>query len=376
MLEEISTEEPELKPGTEHGFKAVGCGCKSHYCESCSRGLGLKLRAKLVEAIQGWQASIPVMVTLTIDPKIFDSPAEEMDFVRKKSLISQLIRELKRRGFLTSPNYFGVIEFQENGWPHWHVLIDSSFLPIAAINSIWQGYGPAREGSTVDMGFVWISKGTGSKNGKFHTKEHAAHYVTKYIIKPPKNGFPAWVLNRKGVIFKRYTTNKGCFASVGKPPVFSTELLGYPSQWDIEDEQDEKRKSINVAKLGKKYKRTADTIAGRVANCGNRTIVVEFEDTIKPDGEVVSRRQWKFRLDIDLQNVGMLLGREPEDNKLLLSAQELLYLKGVHEYQESRERLKERVRFSGQSDELIDITEIEKVQATLFANDTSTLVGV
>lgn len=314
------------------GCKIVGTGCKSHYCSDCCRGIGLALRNKLLVAVTRWKCELPLMLTLTIDPKNFDSPEQAMDYVRRKGLVSRLIRTLKRRHSGHVGHYFAVVEWQENEWPHWHILIDAAFIPISLVSVIWNGYGPGRPGSHVPMGFVWISKGVGGKKGTFVSKYHAACYVCKYVIKPPKHGWPQWVLNRNGCIFKRFTGSKGLFKDeewealveqVKREQGLDDSELGYPAAWDEQDDQTRpKRKS---------HGRVAETIAGRVAKCGSRATVMWFTDRVDESGEIISKRKFVMTLGVSLVQVAQMLDRNLEGKHLDIDEYELCYLKDISE---------------------------------------------
>jgi hypothetical protein len=148
-------------------------------------------------------------VTLTVDPALFASPAGAMERVRERRALSRLVRALVKSGHLKSARYFAAIEFQKNGMPHWHVLLEADFVPVERIQALWDrnrpaGAGPVHPGRP-GFGFVWISK------QGFASPEHAAHYVTKYVLKYPQEGYPAWVLDYAGRIPK-YSTSRGLLA--------------------------------------------------------------------------------------------------------------------------------------------------------------------
>jgi hypothetical protein len=129
------------------------------------------------------------MWTLTVSPDEFDSPEQAYLHVGKKRLIAELVRALHRKGWLDSVRFFYCLEFQENGWPHWHLVVETAFVPIELVRGLW------------NVGHVWYSDGNGA------SPEHAANYVTKYVAKPDV-GFPEWVMNFKGNM-RRFSTSRG-----------------------------------------------------------------------------------------------------------------------------------------------------------------------
>src|SRR5690606_12943327 len=107
----------------------------------------------------------------------------------------------------------------KNGWPHWHVLLDADFVSIEVIQDRWdcfrpEGAGPLKAGHP-GFGWVWVSHGKGGRKGEFQSSEHAANYALKYVLKHPKHGFPAWVLDSRGEV-KRYWPSKGFYDCVPK----------------------------------------------------------------------------------------------------------------------------------------------------------------
>ncbi len=69
------------------------------------------------------------------------------------------------------------------GWPHWHLVID---LPPGGIDltkawRLWRD--------------KWHLGGLDLQRKNNRNAEHAMFYVTKYLTKYPKEGFPDWILN-------------------------------------------------------------------------------------------------------------------------------------------------------------------------------------
>ena len=71
-----------------------------------------------------------MMLTLTIDPQLFESPDAAFRFVTDRSCIGRTMQHLRRAGVLNGVHWFAVIEWQANGWPHWHLLVDADRIPF------------------------------------------------------------------------------------------------------------------------------------------------------------------------------------------------------------------------------------------------------
>jgi hypothetical protein len=74
------------------------------------------------------------MLTLTVDPKLWKNPREAFDGTRRQ--VSVLLSSLRKR--FGPIEYLRVTEVTVAGWPHYHMLLRSGFLPHAVIKSQWQ----------------------------------------------------------------------------------------------------------------------------------------------------------------------------------------------------------------------------------------------
>ncbi|QDU58326.1 rolling circle replication-associated protein [Aeoliella mucimassa] len=311
-----------------NGFHVIGCGCKSFFCPECCTGRGWALRHKLMAAVQRWQASRPIMVTCTVDPRNFDGPEQAFDYVREKGLISRMVRELRRLYGEEVGHYFAVLELHESGWPHWHVLIDADFIPHDSVERAWNAAGPAREGHRFRMGMVKITKPRG-----FVSKDHAANYSTKYLVKFPKGGYPDWVLKRQG-IFKRYTASQGLFSDPEldalRDAAERAEFIrqeGYPPEWEMDEEPDEYEMYVAYeypdgeaeAPARGPYERRAESIEGRVKLCGRKVTIIEYKTTIEVGGEVVVNKRWVASGNESLSALADLAGHEISSNRIILN---------------------------------------------------------
>lgn len=150
------------------------------------------------------------MWTLTIDPQLFSGPEEALAYVREKRCISRLCRDLRKAG-LIGEHYFFVLEFTQAGWPHWHLLVEATYVPFDVVCTIWNRFRPVWCGPVVDdrpgFGAVRFSAPI------FRSAHHAGCYVTKYLIKTPRHGLPAWVLDTDKIVH-RYSVSRGFWGRV------------------------------------------------------------------------------------------------------------------------------------------------------------------
>src|SRR5690606_17187171 len=143
-----------------------------------------------------------MMLTFTIDPELFDSPEAVFEYVSEHRCISVTMQRLHRWGHLISRRYFCVVEWQQNGWPHWHVLVESERIPFARLCEAWnRNHGRWRERMALGR------PGFGSARfsvSKFEDSDRAAGYACAYLTKHPAHGFPTWVMKRQTRTVHRY----------------------------------------------------------------------------------------------------------------------------------------------------------------------------
>jgi len=135
----------------------IGTGCGRWSCGFCAR---TKIR-KLAYLTHG--ANPNRLLTLTVDPTKHADPRAAFDATR--AFVPELIRALRVR--FGEVEYLRVTETTRAGWPHYHLLLRSSYLPHAVVKSLWQQYTQA---TIVDIRQV-------------HKSWSAYAYLVKYLTK-------------------------------------------------------------------------------------------------------------------------------------------------------------------------------------------------
>jgi hypothetical protein len=103
-------------------------GCKTWSCWHCAQLKIKQLSAKTRDAHPNR------MLTLTIDPHLYQTPREAFD--KTRSQVPELIRRIRKR--FGPCEYLRVTELTKKGWPHYHLLLRSNFLPHAWVRDQWQ----------------------------------------------------------------------------------------------------------------------------------------------------------------------------------------------------------------------------------------------
>lgn len=178
-----SDEQPSPPEVVVDELVVVPCRCGSRLCEQCGSILGRTVRKRLHEKAGLFPA--PRMITLTVDLKgtltgrPFASAEEAFRYVTDGKLIPKLMAKLGRKYWVR------VLEFQANGAPHWHIVMDCSDLVGSEFSydlvtkwwlRVWK---------------VGLWRASGKSEG-FASPSHAMNYVSKYLIKQPECGYPAW----------------------------------------------------------------------------------------------------------------------------------------------------------------------------------------
>jgi hypothetical protein len=168
----------------------------------------MELRLRLQPVLETFTGMM--MVTLTVDPTLFETPRDAYEYMRERRCVARTIRDLYRWGYLHSQRYFYAVEWQkETQQAHFHVLLDASYVPFSRLLESWSKHRPPGAGDVFGdrpaFGTVFISV------SKFEGGAvHAARYVTKYLIKPPEYGFPPWVMQLGAETrVRRYSTSRG-----------------------------------------------------------------------------------------------------------------------------------------------------------------------
>jgi len=128
-----------------------------------------QLHNKGLPSFKDWR-----FITLTLDPKKFSTAQSAYEYVKPR--LRFFIRKLKR--YLDADvSFVWKLEFQANGWAHWHLLVDyKKKILHDRLLDLW------------GFGFVEIQR----------VKSHSMSYVFKYLSKGLDSGqLPKWFLQYK-----------------------------------------------------------------------------------------------------------------------------------------------------------------------------------
>jgi hypothetical protein len=290
--------------------KRLGCG--SVWCPcGCGVAKGLALRDSLKVELETFTS--PYFITLTVDPVLFpEGPEGALRWVQDQGVVSEFVRALRRRGHLLDTRYVSVLEFQENGWPHWHLIFDALFVPFDEIALAWAAAGWAGRAGVERWGVRPKFEGKGQRpvfgSVSFRKRGRESlgaicHYLTKYVTKMPAQGWPEWLLKTDRQL-RRWSTSRDFWRHTPGPKQARkvTEFSKLRGKYFDPDEEWEEDDEF-LRKIGK----TKKTIGQRLEGCGAASVVLEEVEVLEGSGQLPAVR-WRY--------LGMVMADVWRDPKL------------------------------------------------------------
>jgi hypothetical protein len=142
--------------------------CRTWSCRPCAEVKIKKL------AVQVQQAEPNRLLTLTVNPALYSSRKEAWEETRREVPI--LIRRLRKR--FGDIEYLRVTEVTRKGWPHYHLLVRSAYLPHSVVKDYWA----AQTGATiVDIRQVKKSFSAYKYLVKYLAKLHRLEWTERHV---------------------------------------------------------------------------------------------------------------------------------------------------------------------------------------------------
>jgi hypothetical protein len=113
-------------------------------------------------------------LTLTVDPANWEDPRDAFDGTRRQ--VPELFRILRRK--FGEVEYLRVTELTKAGWPHYHCLVRSGFLPHAVVRDRWQDLTGA---TIVDLRRIADKQKTYWYLVKYLAKMHTLGWTNRHV---------------------------------------------------------------------------------------------------------------------------------------------------------------------------------------------------
>lgn len=146
----------------------IGLTCKRWSCRYCAQ-TKIKRLSWLCS-----RAKPSRLLTLTVDNSLYESPRHAFDETR--SQVPELMRCLRKR--FGEIEYLRVTEVTAKGFPHYHLLVRSGYLPHAVIKALWNKLTGA---SIVDIRPVTNKFGAYQYLAKYLTKMHRLDWTERHV---------------------------------------------------------------------------------------------------------------------------------------------------------------------------------------------------
>lgn len=146
----------------------IALPCKQWSCRFCAES---KIRRLSIKT----QAAKPNrLLTLTVDPALWPDPRAAFDGTRRQ--VPECMRHLRKR--YTSVEYLRVTELTARGWPHYHLMVRSPYIPHEVVKRIWRELTGA---IIVDVRQIKGSFNTYSYLVKYLSKMHKIGWTERHV---------------------------------------------------------------------------------------------------------------------------------------------------------------------------------------------------
>lgn len=142
--------------------------CKQWSCRHCAE---VKIRRLSIKT----EAAKPNrLLTLTVDPSLWTDPRAAFDGTRRQ--VPECMRFLRTR--FNSVEYLRVTELTRGGWPHYHLMVRSPYIPHAVVKAKWQALTGA---IIVDLRQIKGSLNTYNYLVKYLSKMHKIGWTERHV---------------------------------------------------------------------------------------------------------------------------------------------------------------------------------------------------
>jgi hypothetical protein len=153
------------------------CSCGSVWCPTCFKR---STAPKIAHRLQRMDSARVRQVVLTVNPLMFEDGEAAYHHLSRSKAIAQLIHNLQRTAGKGILDWYWLIEWHRNGFPHWHVFIEvdtagkAGMIGGDSIRKYWH-WGAVREAPINGQQHWQAITGYFGKHGYFNkNKAHQA----------------------------------------------------------------------------------------------------------------------------------------------------------------------------------------------------------
>jgi hypothetical protein len=255
------TKAPTSAEVTRRDILIAPCRCRSWHCPKCHERKAELFRQKCLPILHTFRDIL--LLTLTIDRKCFTDPQSAFLYLRDNRCIGELMRKLKDSTNpdirIHSDRYLKVLEWQADGWPHYHVVVEASYISHEALTTYWNSLSPCAS----PMGHVYVS--SRHQNQHMGNPETALRYLTKW-----ENPVPEWLLDMK-ITVRKYEASRSFFKN-------TRDIRPAPP----------KRAPSGI----RATRSPSKTIRERLEDCGTTSVFLQVQSPSNSNAQPISRPQY------------------------------------------------------------------------------------
>jgi len=168
----------------------VVCFKKACHCSWCASCFVKRTVPKITKIMENMNWRAVRFITLTIDREKFENGQEAYETVKELKGIATMIKNLIRVQKLEIKNWLWWIEWHQDGYPHWHLLVETKegrngMIGGDLLRQYW-GFGAVNESFIHNQGHWWSMTGYYNKHGYFDKNKTAD--------KDSQSNLPEWAL--------------------------------------------------------------------------------------------------------------------------------------------------------------------------------------
>lgn len=329
------------------------CSCRSVWCPVCFRS---RYHNRIVEIFSPYDWQSTRHIILTVDPELYESPMAALADIRKRRLVGELVRRLRRGvkvkiGARWAWKYKPIdilrwawfLEFHKNGYPHYHVFIQTTQKGYAGmiggdfLRDCWKIAKIVKETYFRNEDHFRQMTGYYADKGYFEKGKEYQGRLPEDILSNNKEKIKRMKSSEKGFQEKRELTEEEIEKMNYRECVVYFDKQSKLSISDGEKEVLELKKSIETEKREVNYRAI-------IANCGSKTYVeLDIGEYRIAAICELPWKKWKAKAGASYNNNRGYISKLTKDEVLELLGS-VVRVVSIKKYQDIHKTVRERLR--------------------------------